>query len=197
MGLAACGDNGYEYVSNSDAGLYFRVPDSWAVLPVQTGDTGRPEAVGDPADSWARLIDRSPNPGPANFESPVPSYPVGIAVVETVPDLDTRDALDLASLRALANNGTDPFAEAQNEGTNLQLVDLYDVDTADDVRGQRVVFTIHRDDGTYVTYDQTALVDNRTTELFRLLVKCESTCYERNRDEIDDIAGSWTVDLED
>ena len=197
LGLASCGGSGYEYVSNSDAGLYFRVPDSWAVMEIDPAETGRPDAVGDPVDAWARLIDRSPTPGPANFESPVPSYPVGLAIVSAVPDLDSRDAINYATLRGLAYGGTDPYAEAQVEGSNVQLVDLYDVPTADDVRGQRVVFTVQRDDGTYVTYDQTALVDNLTTEIYQLLLKCESTCYERNRDEIDDIVDSWTVDLED
>ena len=195
--LASCGGSGYEYVSNSDAGLYFRVPDSWSVLDVDPADTGRPAASGDPVDAWIRLLDRSPSPGPANFQAPVPSYPVGIATVEPIPDLDTRDAVDYASLRAMAYGGTDPYAEAQVEGSAVQLVDLYDVQTADDVRGQRVVFTVHREDGTYVTFDQTALVDNLTTEIYRLVLKCESTCYERNRDEIDDIVDSWTVELED
>jgi hypothetical protein len=195
-GLASCGGSGYEYVANDDAGLYFRVPDSWAVLEVDPAETGRPAASGDPVEGWARLLDRSPTPGAANFEAPVPSYPVGLASVDPVPDLDTRDAIDYASLRALAYDGTDPFAEAQVEGSNVQLVDLYDLDIADDVRGQRVVFTVQNDDGTFVTYDQTALVDNLTTEIYRLLLKCESTCYERNRDEIDDIVESWTVELE-
>ena len=197
LGLASCGGSGYEYVSNTDAGLYFRVPDSWAVFEVDAADTGRPAAVGDPGDAWARLLDRSPTPGPANYQAPVPSYPVGLATVAAVPDADSRDIINFTTLRALAYDGTDPYTESQVDGSEVQLVDLYDVPTADDVRGQRVVFTVHRDDGSYVTYDQTAMVNNLTTEIYRLLVKCESTCYERNRDEIDEIVDSWTVDPED
>jgi hypothetical protein len=196
-GLTACGDDGYEYVANNDAGLYFRVPDSWAILEVDPVDTGRPEAIGDPRDVWARLIDRSPTPGPANFETPVPSYPVGLALVQDVPDLDSRDDLNYSSLRAMAYDGVDPYTEARVEGSPVQVVSLDEVLASEGARGQRIVFTVHRDDGTYVTYDQIALVDDLTTEIYRLLLKCESTCYERNRDEIDAIVESWTVDRED
>ena len=197
LGLAGCGDSGYEYVSNKDAGLFFRVPDDWTVLDVETGDTGRPSAVGDPIDAWTRLLDRSPEPGAANFTATVPAYPVGIASVEAVPDQGARDTLDYETLRGLAYGGTDPYTESFAEDSNVQLVDLYDVTESDSVRGQRVIFTVRGEDGRYVTYDQTAMVNNITTEIYRLLLKCESTCYERNRDEIDDIVDSWTIDQED
>jgi hypothetical protein len=197
LGLAGCGDNGYEYVANKDAGLYFRVPDSWSVLEVDTEDTGRPAAVGDPVDAWTRLLDESPTPGAANFAAAAPAYPVGVASVEAVPDQQARDTLDYATLRGLAYGGTDPYEQSFAEDSNIQLVDLYDVTESDTVRGQRVIFTVHGEDGTYVTYDQTALVNNITTEIYRLLLKCESTCYERNRDEIDDIVDSWTIEQED
>lgn len=196
LGLAGCGDNGYEYVANDDAGLYFRVPDDWAVLEVDTTDTGRPTAIGDPIEAWTRLLDDSPTPGPANFAAAVPAYPVGVAIVEAVPDQATRDTLDYATLRGLANGGTDPYEQSFTEGSNVQLVDLYDVTESDSVRGQRVIFTVAGEDGSFVTYDQTALVNNITTEIYRLLLKCESTCYERNRGEIDDIVDSWTVEQE-
>jgi hypothetical protein len=197
LALAACGGSGYEYVSNKDAGLYFRVPDDWTVLTVDTEDTGRPPAIGDPDDAWTRLLDRSPTPGAANYVAAVPDYPVGLASVEAVPDRAARDELDYATLRSLAYGGTDPYAESQLAETDVQLVQLYDVTEREDIRGQRVVFTVHGDDGRYVTYDQTALVNNITTEIYRLLLKCESTCYERNRGEIDDIVDSWTIDQED
>jgi hypothetical protein len=122
---------------------------------------------------------------------------VGIASVEAVPDQGTRDTLDYEALRGLAYGGTDPYTESCEEDSTIQLVDLYDVTESDSVRGQRVIFTVRGEDGRYVTYDQTAMVNNITTEIYRLLLKCESTCYERNRDEIDDIVDSWTIDQED
>jgi hypothetical protein len=170
------------------------VPEDWSVLEVSSTETGRPEAVDDPADAWIRLIDRSPTPGAANYEAPAPVYPVGLASVEPVPSSAARDALDYVALRSLAYGGTDPVEAAEAEGDDVQIIDLYDITESDTVRGQRVIFTVHGDDGSYVTYDQTALVNNITTEIYRLLLKCESTCYERNRGEIDDIADSWTIE---
>ena len=56
--LAACGGSGYEYVSNDEAGIFFKVPDDWSVIDVDTDDgtLGRP---GVPLD-WARVVDSSP-----------------------------------------------------------------------------------------------------------------------------------------
>ncbi len=194
---AGCGGDGYEYVQNDGAGLYFRVPESWNVVEIEQVDDGMPEAVNEPADGWVRLLDRSTDPDIANFEAPVPTEPVGLASVVPLPDLDTRDQLDYAALRALALGGEqDPLALASQSDGGVEIVSLEDVTTGDGLRGERIVFTVEQDDGGFVTMDQTALVDPQTTEIYRLLLKCEARCYEDNRDEIDGIVDSWTIDQE-
>src|SRR5215204_723476 len=92
LGLVGCGDSGYEYVSNNDAGLYFRVPDDWSVIEVDDSDAGVAEAVGS-TEQWLRLLDRSPSPSAANFTAPLPLYPVGVASVESLGTLEARDQL--------------------------------------------------------------------------------------------------------
>jgi hypothetical protein len=197
LGLTACSDSGYEYVSNGEAGLYFRVPDGWSVLEVDDAETGVPEPAG-AVDSWLRLLDRSPRPGVENFNAPLPLYPVGVASVEQIQSLDARDQLDYATLRAMATNGIDdPLELASTADSGVQLISINDITTDEGLRGERVVFTMDQDDGSQLTVDQTAMVDPQTTEVYRLLLKCEAHCYESNRDEIDDIADSWTIDQED
>jgi hypothetical protein len=184
-------------VSNRDEGLYFRVPEDWAVLELAESDTGIPETIG-ASDPWRRLLDRSPTPGVANFNAELPVYPVGLASIESITSIDARNELDYRTLRALATNGEDdPVELATAEDPTVEVVSLEDVTTDDGARGERIVFTTERPDGSLLTTDQTALVDPLTTEVYRLLLKCEAHCYESNRDEIDDIVESWTVELED
>lgn len=195
VGLTACGGSGYEYVENDDAGLYFRVPDSWSVLEVEEEDTGRPEGRGAVPDPWLRLLDRSPTPGASNYQAQVPSYPVGLASVTPVATLQERDTLDYATMRSSVL-GEDPLTLAEQPDSSLELVDGYDIIDIAGMRGQRWIYTIEVEAGRFVTIDHTSLVNDDTTEVYSLALKCESTCYEDNRDEIDDIVDSWTIELE-
>ncbi len=197
LGLTGCGDSGYEYVANGEAGLYFRVPDGWSILEIDDTETGEPEPAGS-VDSWLRLLDRSPSPSVANFNAPLPLYPVGVASVASVGTLDDRDQLDYATLRAMATNGVDdPLDLATIADSGVELVSIEDITTDEGLRGERVIFNQAQEDGSTLTVDQTAMVDPQTTEIYRLLLKCEAHCYESNRSEIDDIADSWTIDQED
>lgn len=202
VGLAACGGSGYEYVSNDSAGIFFRVPDDWSVIDVETDDgtLGRP---GVPLD-WVRVVDSSPVPTATNYLTPVPTSPVGIAVVEPVETATQRDELSLEMLRTYALSGyveetdtpVDPLALNQEADGLVEVVDGYDINLAGGFHGQRIVFELEVEPGQVVTIDQTALVDPDTTEVYRLLIKCEAHCYADRRAEIDAIVDSWTIDQE-
>jgi hypothetical protein len=201
--LAACGGSGYEYVSNDEAGIFFKVPDDWSVIEVNTdpGTLGRP---GVPLD-WARVVDSSPSPNVTNFTTAVPADPVGAAFVEPVETATQRDDLDLAMLRTYALSGyvaedaepADPLALNQEPDGPVEVVDGYDLSLDGGFHGQRIVFNLEVEPGQVVTIDQTALVDPATTEVYRLVIKCEAHCYADRQDEIDAIVDSWTIDQED
>jgi hypothetical protein len=195
--VVACGGSGYEYVENDDAGLYFRVPDTWSVVPVDTTDEAVPETLLQ-SEQWVRLLDRSSEPDLANLQAQAPTAPVGLASVSSVATNAERDELDYAALRSMALSGEDdPLALASTSDSGVALVSLEDVTTDDGVRGERIVFTVTQDGGGLVTFDHTALVNPLTTEIYRLFLKCEAHCYEANRGEIDDIVDSWTIEQED
>jgi hypothetical protein len=207
-GLTSCGGSGYEYVSNTDEGLFLRVPDDWSVIDVDTDDgtLGRPGVALD----WVRVVDSSPTPSAANYANPVPADPVGIAAVEPVETAGQRDDLNIQVLRtyALANYispesddptgaTADPLAINQDADGPIEVISYEDDLTFEGgFRGQRIVFDLELDDGRVVTIDQTAVVDVDTTEVFRLLIKCEARCYADRQGEIDDIVDSWTIDQE-
>jgi hypothetical protein len=143
-------------------------------------------------------MDRSPSPSEANFTAEAPTSPVGIAVVTPVSSATARDELSLATLRSLALEGLeDPLVLAGQNNGDVELVDLQDISTPPGFRGERIVFNIRIDDTNYVTIDHTALTNNDTTQIYRLMLKCEATCYEDHRSEINDIVESWTIDQED
>ncbi|HEY8057723.1 MAG TPA: hypothetical protein VID94_03185 [Acidimicrobiales bacterium] len=202
LSLAACGGSGYEYVSNDEAGIFFKVPDDWSVIDVETDDgtLGRP---GVPLD-WVRVVDSSSAPTVTNYRTPVPADPVGIAVVEPVETASQRDGLSLEMLRTYALSGyvaetdapVDPLALNQEADGPLEMIDGYDINLDGGFHGQRIVFDLEIEPGQVVTIDQTALVDPETTEVYRLLIKCEAHCYADRRAEIDDIVDSWTIDQE-
>ncbi len=201
--VTSCGGSGYEYVSNDAAGIFFKVPDDWSVFEVDTdpGTLGRP---GVPLD-WARVVDSSASPTVTNFISAVPAEPVGAAFVEPVETAAQRDALDLEMLRTYALAGyleegtepADPLALNQEPDGPVEVVNGYDVNLEGGFRGQRIVFNLEVAPGQIVTIDQTALVDPETTEVYRLVIKCEAHCYADRQDEIDEIVDSWTIEQED
>jgi hypothetical protein len=200
---ASCGGSGYEYVSNDEAGIFFKVPDDWSVIDVDTDDgtLGRP---GVPLD-WVRVVDSSSAPAVTNYRTPVPADPVGIAVVEPVETASQRDGLSLEMLRTYALSGyvaetdtpVDPLVLNQEADGPLEMIAGYDINLDGGFHGQRIVFDLEIEPGQVVTIDQTALVDAETTEVYRLLIKCEAHCYADRRAEIDDIVDSWTIDQED
>ena len=195
--VTACGGSGYEYVENDDAGLYFRVPDTWSVVPVDTTDEAIPETLLQ-SEQWVRLLDKSSDPDLANLQTLLPAQPVGLASVSSVATNTERDALDYVALRSMALGGEDdPLELASTVDSGVELISLDDVTTDEGLRGERIVFTVAQDDGALVTFDHTALVNPLTTEIYRLFLKCEAHCYEANRGEIDDIVDSWTIEQED
>jgi hypothetical protein len=196
FGAVACGgDSGYDYVSNNGAGLYFRVPNDWTVFDIDT-NAGRVDAVV-PASPWIRVLDASATPSESNYLADIPTDPVGIAEIQ--PLQLRRDAVNLSALRALALDGQGDPVQLVEEGSNpnIELVSLEDRSTSDGFRGERMVFNFQVSPGQYVTIDQTALMNNDLTEIYRLLIKCESACYEDHRSEINGIVDSWTIDQED
>src|SRR5207247_9574546 len=60
------------------------------------------------------------------------------------------------------------------------------------LHGTRLVDNV-RQNGVWVTFDQTALVDSGTRTLYLLVVGCEARCYLANRKVIDQVVDSWTV----
>jgi hypothetical protein len=215
--LAACGGDGHEYVTNSDAGVYLRVPDSWTVLePEQDADPNTPD---DGSDQWIRVLDSAEQPTLDHLATYSPADPLMLMQVSPL-SFEERDDLSYSSLRSLPL-GLDPVevlqqleaarvqAEAAQEPLaepeiDLVLLDSDDLTTSDGYRGERVAFSFVAEGelaeqlnvtaGEDITIDHSAMVDAGTTQVLSLTVVARSDSYAERRDEIDDIVGSWTVE---
>lgn len=192
---AGCGGSGYQYVTNREAGTYFKVPEDWELFHVDADD--RPEALA-PERPWQVIFDADPAPSRDHISEDAPGHPVGFAQVYPFGSEGGRSAVSLGSLRALLLGGqADPLALIEDGNENVELVDYDDVVDDDGHHGNRIIVNLKQQDGTFVTVGQIAMVDPATTHVYRLLVTCEAACFDRNRTEIDRVLDSWTIEPTD
>jgi hypothetical protein len=196
--LVACADSGYQYVSNSDEGAYFKVPDDWELFDLADvepdGPSDRVEPAGNGVTGWRIVFDASPDPSVEHLSDISPNHPVGIAQVAPIPTADFRDNVDLAVLRSLALGGrADPVALARDRDPNIELLAFDDITTEEGFRGSHIVMNVRLPDGKFRTVDHVALVDPATTKMYQFLVMCSSSCYRDNQDEIERIVASWQI----
>jgi hypothetical protein len=215
--LGACGGDGHEYVSNTDAGMYARVPDDWTVIePPSDEDPNTPD---DASDIWVRVFDSSDDPTLDHLDGYAPEDPL-VLMQATPLTLTERDDLDYSALRS-GGLGVDPInvletLEAQrilaeNSGEqvppseiSLQLLDSSDLTTDEGYRGERVVFRfiaegnvaeqLAVEPGADITIDHSAVTNPATTQVLSLTVVAQSDAYDERFDEISDIVESWTVE---
>ena len=220
---AACAGDGFEYVSNSDEGLYFRVPDEWSVVEPENSELPESAASeGDSPDAWSRFVTPVPLED-GNLDSLANiDAPIGIAQVQPLNALRAGE-MSLERLRAMsldlvydqleadgaAGPQTDPLAayepedplqlevdmaQMENPPLALQVLDYEEIANDDGVRGSHITLNYSLRDGPFQTIDHIALLNADTTRLYRLLVLCSADCYLEYEEEINDIVDSWTVE---
>jgi hypothetical protein len=196
LGLTACATSGYTYVANEDLGTYFRVPSDFRVynpnevlepLLAERPDV-EPEQV--LAQRWAVAFDGSEDPSVDRFLGQItdPSDELaGYAQVRTLPT-EERLSYSLQSLR----NELISADQIQRLGNRLQIIDVQE-HSEDGGDGLKLTFGVNLPDGRLV-FDQVAVVDDDTSRVYLLALGCSSDCYEANRDTIDAIEESWTIE---
>jgi hypothetical protein len=223
LGLAACGDSKYHYVTTKSPTLvykvpvgkqtlrraieaadsYYKVPRDWKVftkeqvLSAMPGiDKLTPTGVSELVEGQhVTGFDASPRPSPANLFSAT-AAPSGREMVLVLDD-DQRDAVSLADLRNF------PFSVDAKEATqtNQQAGDpKVEIIARDDevvrpggFHGTQVLFTLKGDHGMSYTVNQTTLTDTASRLLYTLVIGCEATCYVRNAKTINEVVESWTI----
>jgi hypothetical protein len=185
--LAACGGSGKQYVSNDDAGLYVRVPESWQRFDITAEN--RPESVLPRA--WTVVLDASDQPSLANLETEGIESPV--MLVQVVPLNRERDGISLTSLRSRPYS-VDPLKAVRDGDPNLEIVRYEEPRFAGGYWGTELVINVRGESGKWSTVAHVAMVGTELDKLYELTIRCSSTCFDREADTIHDVIDSWRIE---
>jgi hypothetical protein len=204
---AGCGKASYEYVVNKDEQTYFRVPSGWTKVdpgPIEEAFFGDPDSLQAnvrKAGSWTVVYDSSTAPTGYHMFTQYPTaLPIVFAMVRHVPEAE-RGAISLDSLRNELFPVTAELRDAYvKQGQDLPpgFELLYDqvLTPSGGVRGVRVVYDYAMGGSIgwiLHTFDVTALVNNDSSIVYLLVMRCTARCYLERATELDGIATSFTV----
>ncbi|MBA2625358.1 MAG: hypothetical protein H0U89_07120 [Acidimicrobiia bacterium] len=212
--VGACGGSDFRYLSNSEAGAFFKVPDSWSVYEEDdllrsqddAADREELEAISDRL--WFRGFDGADDPDLGNVSNLAARSPRGFAQVRPL-SASERDTIDLAFLRRSGFPVPDPETGqrvdpleffSENPDGFVQVLE-YDDDRSlgeltlgDGLRGVRMLSRVEVEEGDPVVFEQVTAVDADTTRMYAFTVGCVESCWEDNEDVIREIADSWTLE---
>jgi hypothetical protein len=199
---AACGGSDFRYVSNTTENLFFKVPKGWKQFKLtDTDKDGRPQTIPAGIDRiWHYGYDSSDAPSEAHLNEIAPEKPVAQAVVWQLLE-SSNDRMSLSRARSIAfNMEADPLLQDPGAPAAWELVPIGGVSDVrltfpKGVTGTRVAINVPTPDDPKVfrTVDATTLLDPSNKRLYILVLSCSSQCYLDNRQVIDTVAESWTV----
>ncbi len=115
-------------------------------------------------------------------------------------DAELVDANTGTNELATTNAGFDPveeFTDKGNPSVELLLYEEYPSARkfagAPQMRGARVRFNWEIYDDRWVTVDHTILHDPKTNKVYRLVLKCEASCFKKNAKLASEISRSFTL----
>jgi hypothetical protein len=195
--LPACGDDDVEYLAHGESGLYFTFPEHWTLYdedalfgdggPARSGDESPQEVEAVRATVFAVAFDADPAPSLEHVGGiSATDAPTGTVLVQDLPP-SQRDDLSIAALQS----GALPIDGLPSERRQVLLEEHVESGGA---YGTHRIANVQLDDGTWVTFDQTTMVDPLAPRAYSLVIRCEATCYERERGDIEVVTGSWTID---
>jgi hypothetical protein len=198
-----CAAPQFTYVSDSGANTYFKVPYGWhrisdVSLAAQFKTPGR--ALGQVAGTWDIAFDADQEPTAVHLFSPNAKRPFAFAFVTPLsatasstlrrsPYNGLRDVLlPVTSVSRAAQDAQGAFPL-----THFKLLRDTVLTPGQGVHGVWDTYEYTYPGGITDTFDQVALTNSNTTQLYVLMVHCIATCYSHNRDQLKTIMSSFTV----
>jgi hypothetical protein len=197
-----CAAPQFTYVADSGANTYFKVPFGWhrisdVSLAAQFKTPGR--ALGQVAGTWDIAYDADQVPAAVHLFSPNAKQPFAFAFVTPLTATATnalrrspynglRDVLlpVTSASRAQAAQGSFPL-------THFKLLRDIVLTPGQGVHGVWDTYDYTYPGGITDTFDQVALTNSNSTQIYVLMVHCIQTCYSQNRSQLDTIMSSFTV----
>jgi len=191
LALAACGGTAFVFAGDASDNVFLKVPGSWTrydmpqmlkALRVQDTPAGG-------GYSWIVGFDAAPDPSVHHvlLDTDLPHHPVVQAYVKKL----SANARDQFSLQALRNDRF-PVDQSVSQGHG-DFLGQKDITLAGGIYGEQNVYDIKLSDGRALQVNQIGLVNPGVQRMYMLLIYCDATCYQQNRNMIDEVARSWTV----
>jgi hypothetical protein len=194
-----CAAPQFTYVSDTGANAYFKVPYGWhrisdVSLAAQLKTPG--SSLGQATGTWEVAYDADNVPAAIHLFSPNAKQPFAFALVTPLSSTASnsmsynglRDVLlpVTSAARSQATQSSFPL-------THFKLLRDSVVTPGQGVHGVWDTYDYTYPGGTVDTFDQVALTNSNSTQLYVLLVHCIATCYTHNRAQLDTIMSSFTV----
>lgn len=195
--LAGCGESSKSYASFKEDGVFFAAPKTWTGISTSTLNKYEKKSENAEAGSrqalvrWQIAYSTDPKFKVSQvFNLIAPSQPL---VFARVRDLSATEFNEYSynSLRDVIVPVT-KILEGDVSGTPDFKI-LRDREVVEE--GARGLQTIYRFtfEGVTQTFNQISLLSNDRLTLYLLVVRCESACYKENKEEIEEIVTSYTV----
>ena len=195
-----CAAPQFTYVSDTPANAYFKVPYGWhkisdVSLAAQFKTPG--SVLGQAAGTWDVAYDAASVPAAVHLFSPNAAQPFAFALV-TPLSATASNALSYNGLRdaLLPVTSAARTQAAQSSSfplTHFKLLRDTVVEPGQGVHGVWDTYDYTYPGGITDTFDQVALTNSDSTQLYVLMVHCVATCYSQNRGQLDTIMSSFTV----
>jgi hypothetical protein len=198
--LIACGSPEYTYVASSEYETVFRVPADWHRIPDTDVEERLFGAESESAQlaaerSWVAGFDAANDPDVGHLFGNDADEPNLHAMVREL-DRGTQGSLSLDGMRNfLLPVSADARQQAAAAGTSAEGFELLVDEQLEGDGGMRGVHVVYNYDlgRSLQTFDQTVYVDQATSRLHILLVRCSAQCYRDRSDELQAVATSFTV----
>ena len=194
-----CGSPQFTYVSDTGANAYFKVPFGWhkisdVSLAAQFKTPG--SVLGQAAGTWDVAFDADRAPAAVHLFSPNAAQPFAFAFV-TPLSATASNALSYNGLRDVLLPVTSAARTQATQSsfplTHFKLLRDTVVTPGQGVHGVWDTYDYTYPGGIIDTFDQVALTNSNSTQLYVLMVHCVATCFSQNRDQLDTIMSSFTV----
>jgi hypothetical protein len=201
--VAACGAPEFTYVKNSGQKTYFKVPHEWHETGTDSLDDQLSRANPDSAAAaarqqswWSVAYDADGHPNAQHLVTSSVTYVPIVYVRVAQLNATQRNKVSLDMLRDIflpVTEGTRAAAAPTSELTDFELVHDEVLTPANGLHGVRVIYDYELPNGVLHTFDETALLNNDSSTLYLLLIRCSTACYRERAAELDTIATSFTV----
>jgi hypothetical protein len=196
---AGCAAPQFTYVSDTSANTYFKVPYGWhrisdVSLAAQFKTPG--SALGQ-SGTWDVAYDAAQAPAATHLFSPNAAKPFAFAFVAPLSS-SASQSMSYNGLRDVLLPVTSTARQAAAQAgsfplTRFRLLRDTVIKPGPVVHGVWDTYSYTYPGGITETFDQVALTNSDSTQLYVLMVHCIATCYSQNHDQIDTIMSSFTV----